>query len=178
MKVQLERLFGANHTEATREFRTDAQWRATLKRVLRELYQYKLKNVESDNLHQEKIETCFESANEALLSKEFYVGYIEALTRLCLILMGDYPDHRNRKGSGMREDHYSLTAERNVFYTSTGGQRLYCLAAAHSFGLPGCVVNPYEEISNWRRDVGNEANLGDFPRWFSVKYPEHYSATF
>jgi hypothetical protein len=96
-QVQLARLFGSASKLATTDRRTAAQWRKTLKAVLGELDRYVSANVDTDELHRSMLLTGLVAADESLKQDDFWPGYAEGITRLALILLGDYPDHRRRK---------------------------------------------------------------------------------
>ena len=97
-KVQLSRLFGGNSIEAQKDNRTPAEWKKTLNKILDELYKYLEENVHTDEMHTLMLYSCLYAAHEALKEKDFWPGYLEGITRLSLLLMGDYPDHRRRRG--------------------------------------------------------------------------------
>src|ERR1700674_4424299 len=108
MEVQLARLFGAASSEAKMKSRSPAQWKRTLRGVLQELFHYLEANVETDDVHWPMLHSGLAAAYESLKSNDFWPGYVEGITRLALILMGDYPDHRKRKRGRKPEDHYRL----------------------------------------------------------------------
>jgi hypothetical protein len=97
MEVQLARLFGAASAEAKMKSRSPAQWKRTLRGVLLELFRYLEANVETDDVHWPMLHSGLAAAYESLKGSDFWPGYVEGITRLALILMGDYPDHRKRK---------------------------------------------------------------------------------
>jgi hypothetical protein len=102
MKVQLERLFGSDSPEAKAAVRTDAQWRQTLSSVLAELFKYLEQNVHTDDMHWTMLCTGFAAAADSLKHDDFWPGYAEGITRIALLLMGDYPDHKTR-GAGQKK---------------------------------------------------------------------------
>ena len=108
-KVHLSRLFGQNSREAKKDNRTPAEWKRTLKKILDELYQYLEENVHTDEMHELMLYSCLYAAHESLKEKDFWPGYLEGITRLSFLLMGDYPDHRHRRGGKKTKNHYSLT---------------------------------------------------------------------
>src|SRR5438445_1948921 len=116
-QVQLSRLFGSISVEALRETRTIGQWKRTLRNVLRELKSYITANVDTDELHINFIASGLLAAEESLKEENFWPGYAEGLTRIVLVLLGDYPDHRPRKRGAKSSDHYALQLCRSLHYT-------------------------------------------------------------
>jgi len=98
LQVQLGRLFGAASSEASRSSRTPTEWRRTLRRVLHEIDRYLIANVDTDDLHLQMLQSGLFAADEALKEEDFWPGYVEGITRVLLLLLGDYPDHRRRRG--------------------------------------------------------------------------------
>ena len=112
MQVQLARLFGADSKEARRMQRSAKDWKATLRNVLHELDRYIQANVDTDELHATMIASGLFAADESLKEDDFWPGYAEGLTRVVLVLLGDYPDHRRRKGGESRRSLFSWTTSK------------------------------------------------------------------
>ena len=72
MQVQLARLFGAKSREAIQETRTTAEWRRTLRAVLREIGRYIAKNVDTDELHRCMLQSGLDAAEESLRHQDFW----------------------------------------------------------------------------------------------------------
>src|SRR5271155_2585119 len=106
MKVQLARLFRPSSREARLETGSATEWRRVLRKVVRELDRYLSTNVETDAVHRLMLHSGLSAANESLKRHNFWPGYVERITRLALLLMGDYPDHRKRVRGGRRKQHY------------------------------------------------------------------------
>lgn len=176
VQVQLARLFGAASAEAAAQQRTAAQWRRTLKKVLRELYEYVKENVVTDELHWLMICSSFAAAHTALEADDFWPGYTEALTRLSLLLIGDYPDHRKRKGGKKKQDHYKLNRLRTVSFVQDPDQFVRTLFAAKAVGLPGRSIDPLDALREYRNSGGS--TYRDFVAWFKRAYPKDYAAIF
>jgi hypothetical protein len=177
MRVQLARLFGSEAPEAKSENRTDAQWRRTLLSVLRELDRYLAANVETDDVHLLMLHSGLYAAHESLKQKDFWPGYAEGITRLALLLMGDYPDHRRRKGGRKREYHYRLSRMRTVQYTQTTVQRVTLLLAAPLVGIQ-LTTPPRDALSKFRAQFGYKPGLQKFFEWYRHNYPQDYAAIF
>jgi hypothetical protein len=103
MAVQLGRLFGAASREATNKTRTPAQWKMTLRKVLSELSGYLEANVDTDEVHRGMLRSGLAAAYHSLEEDDFWPGYVEGITRITLVLMGDYPGHQKRRSSRLSE---------------------------------------------------------------------------
>jgi len=110
MQVQLSKLFGADSEMAKSTAETSVQWRRTLKAVLGELKRHIAANIDTDEFHRMILCSGLMGAEEALKHDDFWPGYVEGITRLCLILLGDYPDHRKRRLGRKDKDHYKLAS--------------------------------------------------------------------
>ncbi|MCK9636862.1 MAG: hypothetical protein M0R41_11360 [Methylobacter tundripaludum] len=177
-QVQLGRLFGEASREATAQERTPAEWKKTLKKTLDELYQYARTNIETDELHWLMICSAFCAANESLKEEFFWPGYVEGLSRLNLLVLGDYPDHRKRKTGKKKTEHYQLSRLRQLHYLQNQDQKLKVLLAAQAGGFPKLSVPPLTALSEFRDQYGYKASYGDFMRWYKNKYPQDYAALF
>ena len=171
-------MFGSNAKEARKTDRTPAQWKAALRKVLRELHLYVQANVDSDELHFHIVATGLLAASESLNDEDFWPGYAEGITRVALALLGDYPDHRRRNGGAKSSDHYLLNPHRTVLYTQTGEQRFRTLMAAGVFGVPGLSVPPREVLTKYRERFGTGQTRLHFLRWYRKHFPSDYAAVF
>jgi hypothetical protein len=178
MSVQLARLFGAESKAAGQSSLTQAEWRAILTKVVRELGHYLDANIESDEVHMMMLFSGLAAAEDALKETHFWPGYVEGITRLVLLLMGDYPDHRKRKGGAKRKDHYQLRRLRTVRYCKDELQRVKTLFAASALGYPKLSKDPRDALSEFREIHGRRATYIEFFRWYKKKYPEEYAAVF
>ena len=178
MQVQLSRLFGDGSKEARHAQRSAKEWKATLRKVLHELDRYIQANVDTDELHAMMISTGLFAADESLKDDDFWPGYAEGLTRVILTLLGDYPDHRRRRGGAKSADHYSLSLHRGLHYPQSTEQRFRTLIAAGVFGLPGLKAPPREVLMEFRRRFGSKPTHAQFVRWFKKQFPDQYTAVF
>jgi hypothetical protein len=177
MRVQLARLFGADSRCARAERQTSAQWRHTLLRVLQELDRYVAANIVTDQLHMLMLHSGLYAAHESLNEEDFWPGYAEGITRVALVLMGDYPDHRRRKKGRKQGDHYSLSRERSVRYVQTWSQKLSTLVAAKPMGL-NLRTPPYDALREFRRQYGDKPGYDEFFKWYRLKHPQDYAVVF
>jgi hypothetical protein len=145
---------------------------------LHELDRYIRANVDSDELHSSIIDTGLLAADESLKEDEFWPGYAEGITRVLLALLGDYPDHRHRKGGAKSADHYRLDLHRSLRYTQDTEQRLRTLIAAGVFGVPGLSRRPREALDEFRRKFGSRPTHAQFMLWYKKRFPADYTAVF
>lgn len=178
MKVQLSRLFGAKSREVSKNEKTAAEWKRTLKKVLDELSHYMEGNIDTDGMHTLMLYSGLAAAHEALKEENYWPGYVEGITRFALLLMGDYPDHRRRKSGKKKKEHYSLKSMRSVTYIQDTDQRIRTMLAASQAGFPQLSQNPREAIRQFREEQGFDGSYKEFLRWFREKYPADYAALF
>jgi hypothetical protein len=178
MRNQFARLFGATSQEARSDARAETEWRRILKKLLDELYVYASENVQTDEMHWLMICTAFAAANESLKQEYFWPGFVEGLVRLSVLLLGDYPDHRKRKGGRKREAHYQLNLHRTLHYSQTGIQRVRVLYAAKRLGFPELSTSPTDAMSRFRDAHGYSASHRKFIEWYRVNYPHDYALLF
>jgi hypothetical protein len=177
MHILLARLFGSESTEARREKRNAAEWRKTLKAVLDELDRYIAANVDSDELHRLMLMSGLAAANESLDHEDFWPGYAAGLTRLALLLLGDYPDHRKRKPGRKRDGHYKLNTCRSGQWLQTPGQRYRTLLAAGQVGFPKLSAPPRDladEFFLQRRRIDHSG----FMEYYRERFPRDYATLF
>src|SRR5260370_32538828 len=177
MGVQLSRLFGTDSSEARLENRSDKQWKRTLLNVLQELDRYLAANVETDEVHRLMLHSGLYAAHMSLEEQDFWTGYVEGITRLALILMGDYPDHRKRKGGGKKKEFYQLNRLRSLTYNSSPSQRVNVLFAAPLVGI-SLTVAPRDALAQFRSEFGYEVGYNRFFEWYRKNYPLDYAAVF
>jgi hypothetical protein len=177
MVVQLARLFGEASSEAKMKSRSPAQWKRTLRAILQELFRYLDANVETDDVHWLMLHSGLAAAYESLKGKDFWPGYAEGITRLALILMGDYPDHHKRKRGGRPEDHYRLSQRRSVQYVQTSNQKLGTLVTAPWWGIE-LSKDAYAALREFRGVAGYKVGYKEFFKWYRKKYPQDYAAVF
>ncbi|MHB1958137.1 MAG: hypothetical protein ACYCO5_03800 [Acidobacteriaceae bacterium] len=178
MQVQLSRLFGSESRYAKADKRTAAEWRKTLKAVLGEMERYVAANVDTDDFHKFTLLSGLWGASEALKEEDFWPGYVEGITRVGLILLGDYPDHRKRKLGRKLADHYKLDLERTVQWTQTPEQRLSVLIHAERTGFPVLSERPLDVLRKFRDRYGFKPTQTDFLEWYRANFPRDYAAVF
>jgi hypothetical protein len=177
MRVQLSRLFGSDSRIAGAETRTDREWRRVLLDILREIDSYLTVNIRTDSVHLLMLHSGLYAAHEALKQEDFWPGYAEGITRLALILMGGYPDHRKRRTGRKEEKHYNLSQLRSCHYTQSDLQKLRTLMAAPRVGI-ALKTNPDDALHDFRRHFGYKPGYDRFFKWYRQNHPEDYAAVF
>lgn len=178
MQVQLARLFGSESREVRRPNRTTAQWRKTLKAVLREMDRYIAKNVDTDEPHKWMLLSGLAAAHESLKEDDFWPGYAEGLTRLALVLMGDYPDHGKQMPGRKKMRHYDLGMYRSCLWVQTPEQRFRTVMMAGNIGYPKLSASPQDALNRFRRQYGFKPDHADFMEWYRTNFPRDYAAIF
>lgn len=177
-QVQLSRLFGSTSVEALKQNRTTAEWKRTLRKVLEELKRYIMANVDTDELHLTFIASGILAAEESLREDNFWPGYAEGLTRVAFTLLGDYPDHRQRKGGTKSSDYYGLQLCRSLHYTQSAEQRFRTLWGAGKVFGKKLSRSPEEVLVEFRSRFGNRPTHAHFLRWYKKNFPADYAAVF
>jgi hypothetical protein len=177
MEVQLARLFGAASSEAMMKRRLPAPWKRSLRGILHELFRYLEANVETDDVHWPMLYSGLAAVYELPKSNDFWPRYVEGITRLALILMGDYPDHRNRGRGRKPEDHYRLSQRKSVQHVQTPNQKLGTLVAAPMLGIE-LSKDAFAALREFRGVAGYKVGFKEFFRWYRKKYPQDYAAVF
>ena len=176
--MQLSRLFGAGSKRASSSPQTPAQWRRTLAAVLNELAGYLAANVDTDALHEMMLASSLAAAREALKEEDFWPGYVEAITRISLLMMGDYPEHRRRTKGRKDQDHYKLDRLRTVGWSQNPHQRMTTLYAATRAGLPQLSGDTLDRLRKFRDLYGYSVSELAFLEWYRKEYPKDYAAVF
>lgn len=177
MKVQLARLLGSASPEIRRDMKSPDEWRRILQRVLLELDRYLSANVETDAVHRVMLHSGLYAASESLKRQDFWPGYVEGITRLALLLMGDYPDHRKRRRRQRPAERYRLSRLREVHFTQTPAQKLITLLAAPLVGIP-LKKSPGRVLAEFRRQSRSKSGPEEFFTWYRQHHPEDYAAVF
>ena len=177
MKVQLARLFGSASRDVRRDMNSPKQWRRILQRSLVELDRYLSANVETDAVHLLMLHSGLHAADESLKREDFWPGYVEGITRLALLLMGDYPDHRKRRGDRLHGERYRLSRLRELHFTQTPAQKLNTLFAAPLVGIE-LKTAPGRALAEFHRQFGSKPGPEKFLAWYRQRHPQDYSAVF
>jgi hypothetical protein len=177
-QVQFGRLFGSESKLARANELTDRQWRTALRRVLHELDRYIRENVETNEVHLLMLCTGLCAADESLNDDDFWPGYAEGITRVLLVLLGDNPDHRRRKGGCKKADHYLLNMCRQLRYQQDSCQKFRTLVAAFRFGAPQISRSPIDARSEFSETFGYTRSYKEFLEWYRKTYPGDYTQVF
>jgi len=178
MQVLLSKLFGASSQKATTTSLKADQCRDVLTQVVDELYFYMDENIQTDELHHLMLLSGLFAAKESLKEEDFYLGYIEGITRFSLLLMGDYPDHRRRKGGRKNSEHYKLNLFRSVAFIQDREQKFRTVLAVDNTVFPKLSTNPCLALDKFRDEYGTKATHRDFLEWYRKKYPDDYAILF
>ena len=175
---QLQRLFGSNSKIAQASQLTPIEYKKVLAKVLDELEHYLEENVETDKVHYFMLLSGLYAARDALTEDDFYTGYVEGITRFALILMGDSPNHKKRKGGAKKSDHYSLRYHRSLVWLQSPDQKLRTLLTAWQIGMPKLSKDPMLALHEFREIYGDKPDYRVFFYWYKNNYPADYAAVF
>jgi hypothetical protein len=178
MQVLLSKLFGTSSRKANSNSLKEDQCRTILSQLVDELYFYMDENVQTDELHRLMLLSGLVAAKESLKEEDSYLGYIEGITRFSMLLMGDYPDHRKRKGGRKNSDYYKLNLLRSVTFVQDPEQMFRTILAVDNTGFPDLSVNPRFALEKFRDEFGTKATHRNFIEWYKKKYPDDYATLF
>ena len=105
-------------------------------------------------------------------------GYVEGITRLALVLLGDYPDHRKLRPGRKKDDHYKLSGCRSGHWVQTPEQRFRTLWAAGRVGYPKFSAPPRDVLDEFRRRHGYGPSHSAFMEWYRAHFPTDYARLF
>jgi len=176
-QIQMQRLFGEYSVEGQKTTRTPREWKQTLRRVLHEIDRYVTANIDTDSLHHIFLASGLYAADQSLNEEDFWPGYAEGITRFALTLLGDYPDHHQRKTGAKSDRHYRLDRYRTLRYIQNRDQRLVTLIMAENV-VPGFSKPPREALAQFREEFGFRVGYREFFQWYRKHYPSDYSAVF
>lgn len=179
LKIQFARLFGSASQLANASSLSEQKWRHALQKLLDELYCYVEKNVETDELHFLMICSGFAAARNSLKEENsFWPGFVEGIMRISFLLLGEYPDHRRRKGGKKKKDHYRLNIRRTLQYAQNSDQKVHTLYAATLAKVPRLSKGFKDVMSEFRSEMGSKATYWEFIRWYKKNYPVDYAKLF
>lgn len=158
--------------------RSAAEWRKTLRGVIQELDCYIATNVDTDDLHRRMLLSGLAAADHSLKDEDFWPGYAEGITRIALILLGDYPDRRKRKPGRKKDGHYALNSCRSGQWVQTPEQRFCALWEASNVGYPEFSVPPRDVLREFRTQYGFKPDHSDFMEWYRAHFPKDYALLF
>jgi hypothetical protein len=178
MQVLLSKLFGATSAKAKSDSLSESTYREYLSKIVDELYLYLDENVQTDELHRLMLLSGLVAAKESLNDENYQAGFIEGLTRFSLVLMGDYPDHRKRKGGRKNSEHYKLNLHRSLNFVQDYEQKFRTILAVGNTGFPELSTNPYVALDRFRDEYGSRATHREFVEWYRKNYPIDYAILF
>lgn len=178
MKVLLSRLFGIDSSIVKNDYKTKNEWKTVLKKIIKELENYIEDNIESDELHKLMFYFTLSSMEESLKEDNFWIGFIEGLTRLTLLLIGDSPNHKRRNSGRKKRDHYKLNLFRSIQYHQNYDQKFRTMFAVSNLRILEIKKDPQEALMEFRLKYGSKADYKSFVKWYKLQYPDDYSKIF
>ena len=178
MIVMLKKLFGAESIKNDLGILSESQYKNYLSKIIDELFTYLDENVQTDELHKLMLISGLCAAKTSLDKTNYYIGYIEGLIRFSLLLIGEYPEHQNRKGGRKRKNHYKLNLHRSIHYTQNFDQKFRTILSISNTGFPKLSNDPRLTLNRFRDNYGSQASYKDFVEWYRKEYPIDYSKIF
>ena len=182
MQEQISSLFGYHSKDAQRYDFSQAELVKLLNKILNELKYYLDKNIDTDSLHYNQLTDSLSllsnSSYKDKRMEEIYFDYIEKFIRFSLLLMGDNPDHRKRKGGRKSKEHYDLSRHRSIIYLQDTDQQFFTMLNASIYFREKFKIDTKKVLRDFRHEKGYKATRKDFINWFKEKYPKEYLVLF
>jgi hypothetical protein len=157
--------------------KTIKYWREICAKLVKHLERYIDVNLDTDKLHRRRIEFQIAQLQEALNKKvhlEREPRLIGAFLTICLLLLGDTPNHYNKKTVN-RPEYFRLKGFRTVLYHQTPFQKVaLVLKEAENGAIEG--VKP-DEARHFRRQA-QKLGSRKFLNWLQTEHPKAYQNLF
>lgn len=184
-------LFGKWSTHLPQEISLKS-WKKYCKKLIDHLDQYISANVVTDLPHQKAIDAALEKGKRAVTSSNAREPMLVAsLAELCFLLLGDRPNHWNRRRVN-RPEHFMLDTFRTVNYSRSPKQRANWIIkqyferrlteerqlAAVKPGYKGEAEKIHRLLDKYYDRYDRPKKHAEFVRWFRGAYPKEYRQLF
>lgn|GEM_PF-2557648 len=172
-------LFGKRHTHGLASGERIVAWRRRCHRLIDDLERYIKANVTTDADHRSSIEAALSGLHRAVNAGTRETDMVAGLARLCFLLLGEMPDHWERRVVN-RPEHYLLGRYRSLHYARTPAQMATLIWQRHVRNLSEEkraeakvreLDNAYWKLRRARQDA-------KFVEMFSTRYPGDYLKLF
>lgn len=176
----LSRLFGKRAYHGFVGSKPPGRWKNHLLGMLRAIETAATVTVSStDSLHKARIgstcERCRESLRELKGKDEINARFIQFLTEMVFVLLGDLPDHWDA-GKVTNPKQWRLDDHRTVVYAQNDEQRAAVILSLHRTRETPVKAPSSDELATRWRDFGHYAPR--FVAWFRAAYPHVYHQVF
>jgi hypothetical protein len=174
-------LLGKRNARGFAEWRPKRYWRKLYLRLIDSLERYICTNVITDKSHRDDLAAALKYLRQAIEISEPQreAELVTSFAALCLLLLGDRPDHRHRSIVN-RPKHYLLAEHRSVHYSQTPAQiaRLIWSRCIRPELSRSRVPQEFRamERSYWRH-VRLRLDA-EFVAWFRAEHPDKFLRLF
>lgn len=152
-------------------------WRKDMFKLIHTIRRAIQLNVSSDRHHLLTLDTTCEHAEQHIRSAKSIDDVsqqtIQTLARLCLLLMGQMPNHYGMKAP-YRDEHWMLKAERSIGFAQADWQKVNVILSLAGDGHFGDGAQA-TEFRLKLHELGTHAKFLD---WFRLEHAADYSALF
>jgi hypothetical protein len=166
----LSYMFGKNSTHGLAGSSSKSDWTKLCKKLILHLEKYVEQNIYTDRIHLQRIKLQIDALRASLSVK---VGpardplLFAAFCKLCLLLMGDLPDHWRKKVVN-RPEYFRLNPRRSLLYVQSRQQKVNLILRECTRGqFSGKFTDDKSE--QIQRNAWNMDN-GEFLEWFQKSY--------
>jgi hypothetical protein len=152
-------------------------WREICRKLVKYLERYIDANLDTDKLHRSWIDNQIAQLKKALTSKvglEREPRLVGALLEICLLLLGDTPNHYWKKVMN-RPEYFRLQGVRSAHYHQSPIQKVVLVLRQADHGALEGVKR--EEAWQLRAKV-RQLKSREFLNWFQTEYPKDYQKLF
>jgi hypothetical protein len=156
-------------------------WKKDLIKIVKYIKKSIIINANTDHFHKsELIKTCNTIEEKIKKSKSFdeiNLETIEGFIRLVFLLLGNMPNHWDRK-SPYLDKFWELDGHRTLIYSQSDEQKVYLIINLVDIRKQFSIkVEDYENLSSLFYKRFRE-NASEFLSWFKDSYPETYCQIF
>lgn len=170
-------MFGKQSTHGLAGHYSIGEWNRLCKRLMEHLEKYIAANVETDRAHLRMIKQRLDSMEKALTPRARHSReplLLRALSELILLLLGDMPDHWDKKTVN-RPEYYRLDHRRRLQYYQSRQQKInLILFACRNYQETRLNDDENKQI----RIQARKLKGADFLDWFRVNHRETYGKIF
>lgn len=153
-------------------------WRRLCRRLIEHLERYVRANVVTDRIHHAALEEAIEGLRRAVDAPEGEreSELVTSFAYLCLLLLGDKPDHWERRGSVNRPEYYLLSQHRSVHYSQTPAQiaRMIWTQCVYPKWMANRESAELKKLDSTYWSHRRRHRDAEFVAWFRRLYPQEY----
>lgn len=173
-------MFGKDSTHGLTGHHPEIVWKRYCTKLTVHLEKYINKNVITDKVHGRNIQLAIDDMKGGVNSIAREPLLVAALCRLCLLLLGEMPDHWEKKTIN-RPEHFMLDQFRSLQYCQSAEQKAKLIIA--TYVEPQLSREPRNEDADrlwneYTRVYNRKGKHAEFVDYFRKTYPNEYLSLF